>query len=145
MRPGRRRGPGCGWPTWPPGEKDSAAKAGLRDPAVCTRASPSLCGAPVGRRLQLPTRIARAMSFEFVDTVREREIYIYVHFPPRAALGGSAQERRDCRNPSAQRDAPWQPVWVELNPKGCARASLWLALWSPSGLCVSNPDAFFSS
>lgn len=41
----------------------------------------------------------------------------------------------------AQRDAPLQPVWVELNPKGRACASL----WSPSGLCVSNPDAFLSS
>lgn len=104
MRPGRRRGPGCGWPTWPPAEeKDAAAKAGLRVPAVCARASPCLCGAPTGRLLQLPTRIARAMSFEFVNTVREREIYIYVHFPPRAALGGSTQERRNRRNPGTQR------------------------------------------
>lgn len=124
MRPGRRRGPGCGWPTWPPGEKDSAAKAGLRDPAVCTRASPSLCGAPVGRRLQLPTRIARAMSFEFVDTVREREIYIYVHFPPRAALGGSTQKRRDCRNPSPKRRTLATRLSGTQPQRPCLRLSL---------------------
>lgn len=48
-------------------------------------------------------------------------------------LEARRKKRRDCRNPNAQKTHPFQPVWVELDPKGRARAALWLALLPSSG------------